>query len=790
MANIIPIKSLTTQEVLYGDRTTSYRWEVFTHPPVRRNLLRNPSGQVNLQGYVMSGLGSGLVLEPGLDVYATSTSANQPPGNFGVYIDGLVIGTDIAPNTQYEFTLEAYAASGGAIKQPALYAVTQGVGGTAGYQFFPATSTFTRQRVTFTSGSSGTVLFYVLNGEATSTGTSIVGFRNANVELSSTFDPAIPYFDGRPNNVSYFEGVANYSPSFMVPTTDRLLGVLDGVSEGSLSWTQNAAVKGRGKAKVIDLASAQEGLLRIGGLKLESMRVRPVCIINPGDSVGHYEPVWTESGRNFVTTPQPTVYANSGWAASSINSMAANPGWVGGSAGAAVTPYVFMGASSRAYAVGDKVTLRIRYRVDATSAGSADYISVLPHKRSTNTYYRGSHTNRPVVVGQVEDVVIQWTTTVAFAVGDLDLAVAASNSAGTALANVNAGFSLRATRGMIEDGYTAGEFYDGSTVSTTPTRRYRWLGTANASVSVAEDVTDNVWKIDGPVIPEIPWGMFLVSAASEEWKDTGRVWNLELLDRATVPSQDKVDQSYAVAAGTPILKQVRNLLATTGEHLAIDETSTLATSTGMVWEAGTSKLSIINDLLDVAGYNSLWVDGFGNFQATPRILPANRSVMYEALGVPRELRDGQQAIYKPQWTRDRDSFEVPNKVIAVQSAPGEGAAAIIGTWTNQDSNSPYSYQARGRWIPYVLDSVECPAGTAAEILAFLQKRAQTTLVQMSAVQAQVKAEHLPIPVRVSDVIRFSNTKAAVDSRHVITNLELDTTPTGLMKSTLQEVISL
>ena len=64
------------------------------------------------------------------------------------------------------------------------------------------------------------------------------------------------------------------------------------------------------------------------------------------------------------------------------------------------------------------------------------------------------------------------------------------------------------------------------------------------------------------------------------------------------------------------------------------------------------------------------------------------------------------------------------------------------------------------------------------------------LIQMSAVQAQVKVEHLPIPVRVSDVVRFSHTAAGVDARHVITKLQLDTSSLGMMQSILQEVISL
>jgi hypothetical protein len=291
-------------------------------------------------------------------------------------------------------------------------------------------------------------------------------------------------------------------------------------------------------------------------------------------------------------------------------------------------------------------------------------------------------------------------------------------------------------------------------------------------------------------LPENPLGVFLVSAAREEWEDTGRVWSMELLDRCTVPDQDVVEESYAVAAGTLILHEVQTILASCNEYMAIDQTNTQTTSSNMVWEAGTSKLKIINDLLDVANYNALWMDGYGNFQATPRVLPADRSILYEALGFPRELRDGELSIYRPDWTRDRDSFDVPNKVIAVQAAGGEDEEALVGVWTNEDSSSPYSYQARGRWVPHVLDSVETPEGTPEETVAFLEKRAQTTLVQMSAVQAQVKIEHLPIPVRVSDVIRFSHTKAGVDARHTITKLHLDTTPLGLMKSTLQEVISL
>lgn len=298
-----------------------------------------------------------------------------------------------------------------------------------------------------------------------------------------------------------------------------------------------------------------------------------------------------------------------------------------------------------------------------------------------------------------------------------------------------------------------------------------------------------VCVIDG--LPEDPKGVFLVSNADESWEATGRTWNVELLDRCTVPEQEEISESYALPAGTLILQQVKTILNGIGEAITVPAGSTLATASGMVWEAGTSWLKIINDLLSVAGYNALWIDGYGNFQTTPRVLPADRSLTYEMLGIPRELVDGEtKGIYSPKWKRNKDSFKIPNKVIAVQAANGADTTALTGSWTNTDPSSPYSTVSRGRTISYTLKDVECPAGTTGEIQAFLQARARAALIQMSSPQAQIQVEHLPIPIRVSDATRFAHEGASIDTRYIFTKIQLDCTPLGRMKSTLQEVISL
>ncbi len=294
--------------------------------------------------------------------------------------------------------------------------------------------------------------------------------------------------------------------------------------------------------------------------------------------------------------------------------------------------------------------------------------------------------------------------------------------------------------------------------------------------------------VDG--LPEIPLGVFLFSAAPEAWSGSGRVYSVELLDRATVLDQDDVEVSYTVDTATPILTALAAVMASAGEAITVDATVTQTLANPKVWDAGTSKLQIANDLLDALNYNSLWIDGPGNFRATPYLVPAKRGVTYEVLNLPRELVDGDTGIYGEEWTRDRDLFKVPNKVIAVQSASGD-KAALTGVWTNTDPTSPFSYVNRGnRWISSVLDGVEVPAGTDADIIAFLQAKAQASLISSSAVQATVEINHLPIPIRVGDVARFKNTPAGIDKRHAIVEISLDAHPLGLMKSKLQEVIDL
>lgn len=295
-----------------------------------------------------------------------------------------------------------------------------------------------------------------------------------------------------------------------------------------------------------------------------------------------------------------------------------------------------------------------------------------------------------------------------------------------------------------------------------------------------------VLVIDG--LPEIPQGVYLVSKATEQWSDEGRVFQLQVLDRSTVLDQDATEEAFTATTDTPILTQVANLIATSGEKFVPDASDTRCLTAELVWDAGTSKLTIVNDLLSALGYSALTVSGQGDFQAKPYVVPASRSIAYELLnGIDRELVDGEEGIYQPDWSRELDSYDVPNKVIAVATGDGTTAPAV-GEATNTDPTSPYSYAARGRWIVGVVSNVEVPTDT--DPTTFLNAQARASLIASSSPQATVTVNHLPLPLSVNDVLRFASAPAGIDARHVATQLKLDLTPTGLMQSTLQQVVDL
>lgn len=284
-----------------------------------------------------------------------------------------------------------------------------------------------------------------------------------------------------------------------------------------------------------------------------------------------------------------------------------------------------------------------------------------------------------------------------------------------------------------------------------------------------------VMEIDG--VEEEPLGVFIPSAPVEQWDEGGGRQEIELLDRTSIIAQDYVPTTYTIKKDSNVVSEVRKLIASTGERVGSLTKSNETTNADMMWGAGTNKLTIINELLDSAGYFALWADGNGQFRVEKYRSPKDRPVVYQML-------DSGDSIYIPTFSIDRDIYEIPNRVIMTAQGAGEseGWTAVA---TNENEKSPFSYQRRGRWVTDVQLGIEA---TSEENL---QTKAERRLRQLSSTQATVEVQHAPVPgLRVNDVIRFRRNPADVDTLATVTKTSINFDPTSLAKTTLTEVVDL
>jgi hypothetical protein len=197
------------------------------------NLFIKPSGRRG--GSTNSGLlslaASGIGQDPGTDTYAV-VNPGTATGGAGLYMAEIInVGEKLAPFTTYTYSATIYGSATPAL----LYVGGTGIpaGGQAGASV-PA-GAFTRTSLTFTTGATGYVTFYVLNGATIpASGTSYIAIQDAQLEKGTY---ASPYFDGNKAADALYtyawSGVADASTSTRTLKTPR--------SEDLLNWMPGVA---------------------------------------------------------------------------------------------------------------------------------------------------------------------------------------------------------------------------------------------------------------------------------------------------------------------------------------------------------------------------------------------------------------------------------------------------------------------------------------------------------------------------------------------------------------------
>ena len=271
-------------------------------------------------------------------------------------------------------------------------------------------------------------------------------------------------------------------------------------------------------------------------------------------------------------------------------------------------------------------------------------------------------------------------------------------------------------------------------------------------------------------------GIFIPSSPRGKRGATNAPREVELYDKLLILSQDLCETSFEVLKGAIVTDVIRNLILSAGEtHIAVAP-SPDTLKANMVFEIGTSKLQIINRLLDAINYFSLWCDGDGRYRADAYVAPRQR------VPSPYPLFDGQDSVYVEEFSDSEDDFEIPNRVVTVARTEAD-AEPFTSFAENRDPNSPYSYQNRRRWITVLETDIE----------ATTQKRLDEITVrrlnELSSNSRTFEVSHPIMPYELNEVLAFTNTANNVSSMCTVQKMSFDLTLPGAMcTTTLREVV--
>lgn len=219
---------------------------------------------------------------------------------------------------------------------------------------------------------------------------------------------------------------------------------------------------------------------------------------------------------------------------------------------------------------------------------------------------------------------------------------------------------------------------------------------------------------------------------------------IEFLDKCVILLEDEVTESYGVAVNDLVVNRVRELIESTGETRHNIENSTERVRVARSWPAGTSKLTIINELLDSVSYSRIRATGGGVFVAQP--LSSGIDPIYD-------FREDDQTVYSPQIDDERDLLSIPNQIICKSTTDGE-EEPLVSVVQNQDPDNEWSIPRRGRVISRTIEDIEVTSQSVLDDIAigYMSSSSQVTWRQT--------LRHLRLSLGIDDTVIGPNGQEA------------------------------
>lgn len=161
-----------------------------------------------------------------------------------------------------------------------------------------------------------------------------------------------------------------------------------------------------------------------------------------------------------------------------------------------------------------------------------------------------------------------------------------------------------------------------------------------------------------------PLSTLVPTAAPERHPSSHVVEELELHGMLTILLRSKLTTTEGIAQGTNITDWIGDVIYNAGIEDFEVEHSNRVMASSLSWEPNTTRLRVVNDLLDIIGYWAVNTDPEGRVVARSRTPFSERPVAWVFDDHPLT------GLYLPDWSRDRDLL-VPNRCTVYQRTEGD-----------------------------------------------------------------------------------------------------------------------
>jgi hypothetical protein len=183
-------------------------------------------------------------------------------------------------------------------------------------------------------------------------------------------------------------------------------------------------------------------------------------------------------------------------------------------------------------------------------------------------------------------------------------------------------------------------------------------------------------------------GIFMLASPEKALRGLTAYRDIEAYDTTLALKQSRITERLYFAAGTEYISALSRVFLGMGIYAINIEQTSHTLPTDREWAPGTSRLTIVNELLSEINYTPIYADELGVYTAKYKRDPSADNCEYiystDDPDMPSIIRDG---------AKERaDYFNVPNVYIGVVSNP---EMYLKSVYTNNNPLSPLSVANRG-----------------------------------------------------------------------------------------------